>query len=148
MSLYVSAVALNYCKGRKLFCICSFGTRKIKNSFIHHEEKVGNMPASTFGRVKKERGKTFRKTNCLKALSEIAKGLKRIAVSENWNAERISWIGVSKNSFGVLLQRNAKGISWRGCFEIHTKPFFCVFLGKIEFIILERRRVYHELFIT
>lgn len=31
------------------------------------------MPASTFGRVKKERGKTFRKTNCLKALSEIAK---------------------------------------------------------------------------
>lgn len=41
------------------------------------------MPVSTFGRVKKEHGKTLRKTNCLKALSEIAKGLKRIAVSEN-----------------------------------------------------------------
>lgn len=31
------------------------------------------MPVSTFGRVKKERGKTLRKTNCLKALSAIAK---------------------------------------------------------------------------
>ena len=35
------------------------------------------MPASTFGRVKKERGKTLRKTNCLKALSAIAMRLKR-----------------------------------------------------------------------
>lgn len=31
------------------------------------------MPVSTFGRLKKEHGKMLRKTNCLKALSAIAK---------------------------------------------------------------------------
>jgi len=35
------------------------------------------MPVSTFGRVKEEHGKAFRKTNCLKALSAIAMRLKR-----------------------------------------------------------------------
>ena len=105
------------------------------------------MPVSTFGRVKKRawenvsENKLLESIVCNRHASEKELPFEKIETPKEFRESAFEKI------LSVFCSGGMPRISRRGCFEISAKSFLS-FLVEIEFIILERRRVHHELFIV